>query len=40
MNLMVNGSPAHIESRSPAHIERSPAHIDAGRVGVGWGGVQ
>ena len=32
-------SPAHIESGSSAHIGRSSAHIDAGRVGVGWGGV-
>ena len=34
-----SGSSAHIESGSSAHIERSSAHIDAGRVGVGWGGV-
>ena len=32
-------SSAHIESGSSAHIERSSAHIDAGRVGMGWGGV-
>ena len=31
-----SGSSAHIESRSSAHIERSSAHIDAGRVGVGY----